>query len=221
VNGKSVAKELRELVRFFRAHYAEDPRFDAISVFSESAIATYAGVEDDFDYPRLIENVTRALGEAAAGPGRMLVVAAANYSYSPELTRQHVQWMEDYGLAAGGPDILPPDADGIGFTWSQAVIQGLGGDWGTKDFRGLIPITTRMEAPDFDGSLGTGDFDEMIPRALDQLRANLVFCTYFGDEGWKGNAGSSWARVQHQAATRLGVTNPACPAVFAGRCSTG
>jgi hypothetical protein len=101
---------------------------------------------------------------AKAWPHTGVVFYMNWYPYSRDL---FVNYMLPNGVGVGGPDIIPayrPVQDD-----GSSVLQGLGGDKGTTDYRGRIPISYSYEA-----SIKDGPPAQLIGYAMNNLKCTHI-----------------------------------------------
>lgn len=194
------------LARALCERYNNEPNIEQI-VFGETAVDGAA------EFRRLIQ-------PAATACSKTTTVLHMNYVDNPELARELAALGARYGMGIGGPDILPPKPiSPYGEDHASLVLRGAGvaetggytGNYGTTDYRGVIPVSFQYQG-----------IHEITPAELIDYALNTQRVTHL-----------TWTTIDYMSpamnwstgilptvkAQKTSVTT-SCPSVYNGRCSS-
>jgi hypothetical protein len=194
------------LARALCERYNNEPGIEQF-VFGETA------VDGASEFRRLIQ-------PAATACSKTPTVLHMNYVDNPELARELVALGARYGMGVGGPDILPPKPiSPFGEDHASLVLRGAGvaqtggytGDYGTIDYRGVIPVSFQYQ--------GIHEITpaELIDYALNTQR--VTHLTWTAIDYMSSEMNWSTGILPTVRATRTSVSM-GCPTVYGGRCSS-
>lgn len=172
-------KWMDRLIKLFQemgARYDKDPYFEQVIISETSMTLT----DPTFSQQAVITQLKRLLPAVRAAWPTTPVVLYLNYLGSEAETRDMVAYAHSVGVGIGGPDIIPPPPDGPYEDWGSQALRGSGGNFGTVDYRGTIPISYSYEIPSYGGYNFTGD--GLLRYANGTLKATHVAWTYFNDK---------------------------------------
>lgn len=118
-------------------------------------------------------------------------------------------------VGVGGSDVMPPPHKGAE---GDRIIRG---ELGGVDYRDRLPIGYGVQTPSLCGKEGCWLPSELMDYAYGTLGATHVFWVRFGTQKDTATAKYSWAQgILPTIRARKGRTNAACPAAYAGACTT-
>lgn len=220
INGACCSVQLQQaywMDRYIKLIQKLGERYNA-EPFVEQLQTNETSTTEASQYKRLIRPM------ALAWPNTPTILYM-NFVGSTELARELVALAAQNGVGIGGPDILPPKplspyGEDHGSLVSRgagiAVVAGFSGDYGTTDYRDVIPLSYQYQG------LNRITPASLIDYALNTMRMTHITWTKADSEIYPGDPASMlWSTgVVPTVNSVNGRTNTKCPSIYAGRCNS-
>jgi hypothetical protein len=208
------AEWMDRLIALFQAlgnRYDGDPAVEQI-IISETSMAL---ADSTFTQDALVAQVRRLIPAVRAAWPTTPRVLMLNWLGSERVTADIVKLCADNGVGMGGPDILLPPPNGPYEDWGSQALRGAGGNFGSTDYRGRIPVSYSFEVPSYGGIQMKAS--ELYRYAYDTLQTSHISWTMFDDKTVDQNWNTG---VLPTIKARNGVVRSSCPSMFTQGCKT-
>lgn len=193
------------LSKALAARYDGHPNFEMYQV-EETSVAVTRGL-DGYSIDALGTQIKRLVSASRGAWRQTIVRLPANFFGSDAQMTDLIRYCAMYGVALGGPDIIPTES-----IQADRLYMGAGG----IDYRGVLPWISEVQSPSLGGHEGTFTPQQIYDTGMQRAPSHFVWYR----NTWSGGTAQKWdTGILPFIKSVKGVTNVECPRTYGNLCA--